>query len=248
MMKLLQTSLHSLKSKLSIRNIVEYIFIICLCIFVVCSEFSLWQKMIALGIIFVFFFALKYSEQIGVTKYTVIIALMVVTTVSNLWSAGWETSYWDYLSLYGWAYNKNTKWATTQNPYAWNTGNSDVILPTLLQDKNAYVVGDSIYDEYINYFAEDVKLLVDSEAFDCEVLKTQFLQIGRMSIEETDFLFEPDEKKALDENKARNNVQATLYISSSDVAKAETIVVFSDDVYNMYILTWEEYELLVNSN
>jgi len=244
-MKGIPNALHILKRKLPLRSVGEYIFAVCLCILILYSEFSLWLKLLALAISIVFIFAFKYSERIGVAKNFAVVGLVVVATILNLSWSSWETSYWDYLYLYGVSYNRNTKWATTQNPYVWNTGNSDVLLPTLLQDKNAYIAEDSIYCSYVDYFCEEIEPLESTMVCDYEMLKAEFLQIGRMSIQAMDFLFEPDEKKALDENKAKNSVQATLYISSIDVAKAEAIVVFSDDVYNMYIMTCEEYESLI---
>lgn len=245
-MKGIKSTFHFLKQKLPLRCAWAYILGVCLCVLIWYSEFSLWLKFLVLSISVVFILAIKYSERIGVEKKYVVVGLVVAATALNLSWSSWEGSYWDYLHLYGVSYNKNTQWATTQNPYVWNTGNSDVLLPVLLQDKNVHVVEDSIYYSYVEYFCNEIEPLESIMYYDFEVLKAEFLQIGRMSIQAMDYLFKPDEKRALDENKARNNVQATLYISSSDVAKAEEIIVFEDEVYNMYIMTWEEYELLVD--
>lgn len=232
--------------KYQLKGSLTYVFAVCLCVLIWYSEFSLWIKLLAMTISVLYIFAIKYSEWIGVKKTHVVVGLVVIATVINLSWSSWGGSYWDYLHQYGVSYNKNTQWATTQNPYVWNTANSDVILPTLLQDKNVYIADDSIYYSYVEFFCKEIEPLESVVNFDFEILKTEFLKIGRMAIQAVDYLFEPDEKKALDENKARNNVQATLYISSSDVAKAEEVIVFEDDVYNMYIMTWEEYEILVD--
>lgn len=135
--------------------------------------------------------------------------------------------------------NMQTGLATTQSCYFTGTYNSEIILPALLKGKEVYVEEGNCYAQLIGFFADSTKEMEEFRYLNFENMKDEYLYMGKTNMVALDFLLDQetfDTISQLQEGKKRPGI----YISSSEVAKSASLVILSDEEYNMYILTSEE--------
>lgn len=135
----------------------------------------------------------------------------------------------------------------TNDPYTmdsvWHTGatsvHNDVLLYTLFSGRTIYISPDSWYILYVKAFAENVvvdeKLIasVNSE----EVDLSQYSCINHMLAVAHSTLFDEDVIELISNNAQEG--AAYLYIDEENLASSKGIIVYHDEVGNLYLRGYE---------
>ncbi len=219
-----------------------------LCIFIInlftlLSKYSIIIKgsTIFLGTIIVILCLVKRKMvKLWIGIYATIMIILNIVCFSRL--------HYVYITASNDTYNKNTKWMTTQTDYTWNTGNCDVILSSIFRDRIIHIPHDEKYTEYICYYSKDVCLLDDQINYEIKFqhLQEKFISIGRMSPQISSWLWSDNKLDELSELRQNYETTPRIYVSSEYVADESDLVAVSDEGYNLYIWTYEEYEKMLD--
>lgn len=219
--------------------------ILCLCIiniFILLSKYPVEIKAFAICLGSIIFILCLVKRQ--VIKLWIVIYSMLMTLLNII--CFFEVHY-IHIVTYNDTYNKNTKWMTTQTDYVWNTGNSEAILSSIFRNKDIYVMSEEKYEEYIRYFSKNLYFLENQidYGFQFQYFQEKFIPLGRMSPQSTPWLWNDDMRDKLTELRGDFDTTPRIYVSSENVADKQKLVAVSDENYNLYIWSYEEFKELL---
>lgn len=235
-------------SKRKAKTTFKYISLLALIILILISKYPVWVRAFEISIIIL----LSFNEVFGyklVRNNTilmmVIFSCIVISFVLNLLLFYPCVFHYNYTNIYP------ARWVDHQNLYKYDRAyDNHVILADMFCGKTVYVPSDMLVIPFVETFSKQSIVLCDDKKPNMHEFDyaSRYIDMGYVSVSAMAYIFSQDDVIEQWSTVTENaEIKPKLYFGSKNVVDESELYFFSDENYNLFVITMEEYQELLRN-